>query len=57
MVGLQNRGRDGMGLSIAELGVGRLVCDLADDAKIIQRVGEVRMERAEVGLLQKGSFA
>jgi hypothetical protein len=57
MVWLQHRGRDGRGSSIAELGVGRLVPDLTHDAEVVQRVGQVRMERPETGLLQKGSFA
>jgi hypothetical protein len=57
MVWFQHRGRDGIGSSIAKLGVRRLVRDLAHDAQVVQRVGQVRMERAETGLLQNYGFA
>ena len=57
MVWLQHRGRDGIGPSIADLGVLRLVRDIAHDPEVVQRVRQIRMERAETGLLQKGRFA
>jgi hypothetical protein len=39
------------------LGVVRLVRDLADDAEVVQCVGEIRVKRAEAGLLQKRRLA
>ena len=57
MIGFQDGRRDRGGPSKALLGVNGLVGDLAHDAEVVQRVGEIRMERAEAGLLQKGSFA
>ena len=57
MIGRQNRRRDRAGPPIANLGIGRLVSDFADDAKVVQRVGEIGMEGAEVGLLQTGRIA
>jgi hypothetical protein len=57
MIWLQRRGRNGIGPAIAELGVLRLVRDIAHDAEVVQRVGQVRMERAETSFLQKSSLA
>jgi hypothetical protein len=57
MIGFQNGRRDRAGPSKAVLGVDGLFRDLAHDAEIVQRVGEIRMEWAKAGLLQKGSLA
>ena len=57
MVVRQNRPRDLIRSPVEALGVGRLVDDLADDAEIVQRVGEVGIERAELGLLHERRVA
>ena len=57
MVRRQRRGRDGVRPAEVVLRVDRIVCHLADDAEVVQRVGEIRMEWAEGGFLQKGSLA
>jgi hypothetical protein len=57
MIGFQNGRRDRAGPSKAVLGVVGLFRDLAHDAEVVQCVGEIRMEWAEAGLLQKGSLA
>jgi hypothetical protein len=57
MIWCQNRGRDRPGPSKTTLGIDRLARELAGDAEVIQRVGDVRMERAEAGLLQTGYLA
>lgn len=57
MIGFQDGRRDRGGPSKAVLGVDGLFGDLAHDAEVVQRVGEVRMERPETGLLQKGRLA
>jgi len=57
MIRFQDGGRDRAGPSKELLGVDRLFRDLTHDAEVVQGVGEIRMERAEAGLLQKGSLA
>ena len=57
MIRFQDGGRDRAGPSKEVLGVDWFFRDLTHDAEVVQRVGEVRMERAEAGLLQKGSLA
>jgi hypothetical protein len=57
MIWFQDGRRDRAGPSKEVLGVDGLFRDLAHDAEVVQRVGEVRMERAEAGLLQDGSLA
>jgi hypothetical protein len=42
---------------VVELSIGRLVRDLAQDGKVVQRVGQVRMERTETSFLYNGGFA
>ncbi len=57
MIWFQDGCRDRAGPSKELLGVDWLFRDLTHDAEVVQGVGEVRMERAEAGLLQKGSLA
>jgi hypothetical protein len=57
MIWFQDCRRDRVGSSKAVLGVDGLFRDLAHDAEVVERIGEVRMERAETGLLQKGGLA
>ena len=57
MIRFQNGGRDCAGPSEAVLGVARLFRDLAYDTEVVERIGEIGMEWAEAGLLQKGSLA
>ena len=57
MIRFENARRDRAGPSKAVLGIVRLFGDLAHDAQVVQRVGEIRMEWPEAGLLQKGSLA
>src|SRR5580765_7122077 len=54
MVRRQRRGRDGVRPAEIVLRVDRIVCDLADDAEVVQGVGEVWMVRAERLLLKTG---
>jgi hypothetical protein len=56
VVWLQCRRRDGIGAPKTVLGIDRILIDLADDAEIVQCVGEVRIKRAETCLLQDGSL-
>jgi len=57
MIGFQDGRRDRGGPPKEVLGVDGLFGDFAHDAEVVQRIGEIRMERSETGLLQKGSLA
>src|SRR4029078_10123979 len=57
MIRFENARRDRAGPSKAGLGIVRLFGNLAHDSQVVQRVGEIRMEWPEAGLLQKGSLA
>ena len=56
MIGFQRRLRDLVSPSKVPLRALRLLQYLADDAEVVQGVGEVRMERAETGPLQHGDL-
>ena len=57
MIRRQRRGRERVRAAEVVLRVDRIVRHLADDAEVVQRVGEVRMVGAEGPLLQDGHFA
>ena len=57
MVRWQRRGRDGVRPAEVVLRVDRIVGHLADDAEVVQRVGEVWMIRTERLLLQGDGLA
>jgi hypothetical protein len=57
MIRFQDGRRDRGGPSKAVLGIRGLLGDLAHDAEVVQRVGKIRMKRAEAGLLQKRRLA
>ena len=52
MIGLQHRRRDGKGAPEATLGLDQIAGDFADDAEVVQRVGEVGMKRTDTGFLR-----
>jgi hypothetical protein len=57
MVWRQYRRGDGEGSPKTVFRVDRFVRALAHDTEVVQRVGKVRMERAETCLLREGSLA
>ncbi len=57
MVCFQRRRRDGNGSAKALLRLVWIAIHLAHDAKVVQRVGEVPVERAEARLLQQRRLA
>ena len=57
MVWLQYGCRDGIGAPKAAIRLDQIASNFAHDAEVVQRVGEVRMERAETGLLHERSLA
>ena len=57
MVGGKGCRRDGDRPAIKPLGFARAPCFFGNDGEVVQRVGEIRMEWPEAGLLQKGSLA
>jgi hypothetical protein len=57
MVRRQRRGRDGVRAAEVVLRVDRIVRHLADDAEVVEGVGEVWMRRAERLLLKGGRLA
>ena len=57
MIRLERRRGDIVRATKIALRLCRLLRYLTDDSQIVQRVGKIRMERAEAGFLQPGRFA
>jgi hypothetical protein len=57
MVGLECLCCDAEGSPKTFLRIDRFAIHFAHDAQVVQRVGKIRMERAETCLLQEGGFA
>ena len=56
MIGLQRRSRDRGGPAKELLGFDWLARDFTHDAEVVQRIGELRIERSETGFQEKGGL-
>ena len=57
MVGRKRRRRDGCRPAIERLGLAGASCFFDDDGEVVQRVGQVRMERAQFFFLGAGGVS
>jgi hypothetical protein len=53
----EDRGRNFIRSSEASLGLVEMAVHFAHDAEVVERVGQVRMERAVIGFLQFGGLS